>query len=112
MKLALLAIATAVALGLAGTASARGLSPDDRAVPRGPSPAPSGTLAPDDRPFSRAPDLASEPTATLVRVSKRSFDWTDAAVGATSGFGIALLAFGGVILVRRRRVPTRALLQG
>ncbi len=29
------------------------------------------------------------------------FDWTDAGIGATSAFGVALLAAGALLLIRR-----------
>ena len=104
MKAALLIVVAAAALTLGGPAWAEGISPDDRAYARAPVPA----LGSDDRAFSRAPELEGnrQPEPTIVRISHRSFDWTDAGVGAASGFGIALVLIGAMLVVRRRGVAT------
>jgi hypothetical protein len=79
-------------------------SSDDRAVPRGttfsePSATKTVVVSPDDRAFARSTPMARP---TLVRVSDGGFDWTDAGVGAASGFGIALVLVGaGLTLMRR-----------
>jgi hypothetical protein len=148
MKVRLSVIATAAALALVGTAAAlAGISPDDRALPKGTSwnqvAQGTGTLpddralargtswtvtskgavvspddrslgrgtswtvtskvavvSPDDRSFARSLPLLKGPT--LVSASSGSFDWTDAGIGAASGFGIALVLFGaGLVLLRR-----------
>jgi hypothetical protein len=114
--------AAAAVLALVGpSAVLAGSGPDDRAVPRGTTFSQSnGTLpddralprsttltvapknvvvSPDDRSFSRSVPVARP---TFVRVSNGGFDWTDAGVGAASGFGIALVLLGaGMIFVRR-----------
>ena len=119
MKAALLILVAAAALTVAGPARAEGISPDDRAHARTPAPAlwkddrahartPAPALGPDDRAVSRAPDLERtwQPAPTIVRMSHRSFDWTDAGIGAASGFGIALVLIGGVLVMQRRVVAT------
>lgn len=102
MKAALLILVAAAALTLGGPAWADGISPDDRAYARATVPA----LGPDDRAFSRASELERDwqPAPTIVRSSHRSFDWTDAGVGAASGFGVALVLIGGMLVLRRRVV--------
>jgi hypothetical protein len=126
MKVRLSVIASAAALALVGTSAAlAGISPDDRALPKGTSwnqvAQRTGTLpddrvlargtswtvtsqgavvSPDDRSFARSLPLLAGPT--LVRASSGGFDWTDAGIGAASGFGIALVFFGaGLVLLRR-----------
>jgi hypothetical protein len=125
MKTRLSLTAAAAVLALAApTVALAGASPDDRAVPRGTTFSqagqPSGMLpddralprsttstaapknvvvSPDDRSFTRSAPVARP---TLVRVSNTGFHWTDAGVGAASGFGIALVLVGaGLILMRR-----------
>jgi hypothetical protein len=50
------------------------------------------------------------PTATSPRVVRISapgstgFDWTDAAIGAGTSFGLMLLVAGGVTVITRRRI--------
>lgn len=103
MKALLLILVAAAALTLGGPAWAEGMSPDDRAYARATVPA----VGSDDRAFSRAPELERvQPAPTIVRISHRSFDWTDAGVGAASGFGIALVLIGGMLVFRRRIVAT------
>jgi hypothetical protein len=125
MKVGLLIVVTAFALGMAGTASASGTAPDDRALSRATSPGLNRSIGPDDRAVSRAtspglnrsigPDDRAvsratsldpnwTPQPTLVRVSTRSFHWTDAGIGASGAFGIALVLVGGGLLIQRRRV--------
>lgn len=123
MKARLLITGALAILALVGASAALAASPDDRALPRGVSPyqaaqsagtlpddraLPRGTTlsvvepssSPDDRPFARSIPAPSQPT--FVRVSSESFDWTDAGIGAASGFGIALVLIGaGLVLVRR-----------
>jgi hypothetical protein len=126
MKVRLSVIASAAALALVGTSAAlAGISPDDRALPKGTSwnqvAQGSGTLpddralargtswtvtsqgavvSPDDRSFARSVSLLERPT--LVSASNGGFHWTDAGIGAASGFGIALVLFGaGLVLLRR-----------
>jgi hypothetical protein len=126
MKVRLSVIGSAAALALVGTSAAlAGISPDDRALPKGTSWTQvgqgTGTLpddralargtswtvmsngavvSPDDRSFARSFSLLERPT--LVSASSGGFDWTDAGIGAASGFGIALVLFGaGLVLLRR-----------
>ena len=118
-----LSLTTAVAvLALVAPMTAlAGGSPDDRAVPRGTTFRQSNGTLPDDRALPRSTTLTVAPKnvvvspddrsfarsvpvgrPTLVRVSNGGFDWTDAGVGAASGFGIALvLAGAGLMLMRR-----------
>jgi hypothetical protein len=102
MKAALLILTAAVALVFAAPVWAEGISPDDRGYSRATSPTQS--LAPDDRAFARAPGLEQnwQPEPAIVRVSQRTFDWSDAGLGAASGFGIALVLLGSVLVLRRR----------
>lgn len=115
-----LTTAAAVLALVAPTAALAGGSPDDRAVPRGTTFSQGGTLpddralprsttqpavskneivSPDDRSFARSVPVGRP---TFVRVSAGGFDWTDAGVGAASGFGIALVLVGvGLTLMRR-----------
>lgn len=104
MKAALLILTAAITLILAAPAWAEGISPDDRGYSRATGPAQS--VAPDDRAFSRVPTLEQEwqPEPTIVLVSQRSFDWSDAGLGAASGFGIALVLLGSVLVLKRRVV--------
>jgi hypothetical protein len=126
IKVRLSITAAAAALALVGTAAALAdISPDDRALPKGTSwnqvAQGTGTLpddralargtswtdtskgavvSPDDRSFARGWPLRERPT--LVSASSGGFDWTDAGIGAASGFGIALVLFGaGLVLLRR-----------
>ena len=126
IKVRLSVTAAAAALALVGTSAAlAGISPDDRALPKGTSWSQvaqgAGTLpddralargtswavmskgavvSPDDRSFARGVSLLERPT--LVSASSGGFDWTDAGIGAASGFGIALVFFGaGLVLLRR-----------
>ena len=119
-----IAIATAVvALGAPAAALAGG-SPDDRGLPRGTtfdqvqpvSPddraAPRGTtfseptlsktviVRPDDRAFDRSNPSVARPT--IILAAGGGFDWTDAGVGAASGFGIALVLLGAGLAFTRR----------
>ena len=126
IKVRLSVTAAAAALALVGTSAAlAGISPDDRALPKGTSWSQvaqgAGTLpddralargaswtvmskgavvSPDDRSFARGVSLLERPT--LVSASSGGFDWTDAGIGAASGFGIALVFFGaGLVRLRR-----------
>jgi len=79
--------------------------PDDRAVSRGTTfagsaPTHRSVVSPDDRAFARSTPSIARPT--LVLVADGGFDWTDAGVGAASGFGIALVLLGaGLVLILR-----------
>jgi hypothetical protein len=42
------------------------------------------------------------PTTPIVVQANRGFDWSDAAIGATAGFGLALTLVGAIALVRGR----------
>jgi hypothetical protein len=79
-----------------------GMSPDDRALPRSTTVTVASknvVVSPDDRSFSRSVPVARP---IFVRVSNGGFDWTDAGVGAASGFGIAIVLLGaGMIFLRR-----------
>jgi hypothetical protein len=126
MKVRLSVNAAAAVFALVGTSAALAeISPDDRALPKGSSWSQvaqgTGTLpddralargtswtvtskgavvSPDDRSFARSFSLLERPT--LVSASSGGFDWTDAGIGAASGFGIALVFFGaGLVLLRR-----------
>ena len=48
---------------------------------------------------------AHQPAAQVVRVSTTGFDWGDAAIGAAAGFGLAMLALGGGLVVAGARRP-------
>ena len=126
VRLSVIAAAGARALALVGTSAALAeISPDDRALPKGTSwnqaAQGAGTLpddralargtswtviskgavvSPDDRSFARSLPLLEGPT--LVSASSGRFDWTDAGIGAASGFGIALVLFGGGLVLLRR----------
>jgi hypothetical protein len=81
------------------------ISPDDRAVPRGTTfstPATTKTVivSPDDRAFARSNPSVARPT--LILAAGSGFDWTDAGVGAASGFGIALVLLGAALVFTRR----------
>ena len=122
IKVRLSVTAAAAALALVGTSAAlAGISPDDRALPKGTSwsqvakgaddralargtswavMSKGAVVSPDDRSFARGVSLLERPT--LVSASSGGFDWTDAGIGAASGFGIALVFFGaGLVLLRR-----------
>jgi hypothetical protein len=119
-RLSIIGTAVAFALAVVPVAVSAGIHPDDRALPRVAAPDP-GSLHPDDRALPRVatPDLVGslhpddralprfsgpiEPSEqpTLVRVSDRSFDWTDFGVGAVGGFGIALALMGATLIVPR-----------
>lgn len=78
-------------------------SPDTRDAALTATHAPA-TLVGDLRsPDTRDTALAA-PTSQALRVDPTStsrFDWIDAGIGATSGFGIALLVAGALLLIRR-----------
>ena len=81
------------------------VSPDDRAVSRGTTfsqPAATKTVivSPDDRAFARSNPSVARPTVILA--AGGGFDWTDAGVGAASGFGIALVILGAGLAFTRR----------
>jgi hypothetical protein len=71
--------------------------------------------SPDTREVSSAPtalqylrsadprDAASAPTPIVTIVARGGFDWSDAAIGAVSAFGLTLLV-GATLVVLRRRV--------
>src|SRR5262245_45495581 len=121
MKARLFLTATAAVLALvAPTAALAGGSPDDRALPRATTFS-QGGIAPDDRALPRSTTITLTPRRTIVspddrsfarsipvggptvlQVSNGGFDWTDAGLGAASGFGIALVLVGtGLTLMRR-----------
>jgi hypothetical protein len=128
IRLCLTTVAALLAL-IAPTAALAGGSPDDRALPRGTSfgqPSQAGTLpddralprgttspatsknvivSPDDRGFARSVPVGRP---TFVRVSNGGFDWTDASVGAATGFGIALVLVGAGLTLLRRGAHIRA----
>ena len=86
----------------AALASFDGRSPDtrDAAVAAG-----TGTpLAPVDLRSPDTKDAAQLAQATgstiVVSESSGAFDWTDAGIGAAGGFALALIAGGGLLLVR------------
>jgi hypothetical protein len=91
----------ALARGTSWTVTSR--AADDRALARGTSwtvISKGAVVSPDDRSFARSFSLLERPT--LVSASSGGFDWTDAGIGAASGFGIALVLFGaGLVLLRR-----------
>jgi hypothetical protein len=88
-----------------GTTWNQQLSPDDRAVSRGttfsqPTAVKTIAVSPDDRAFARNNPSVARPT--LILAAGGGFDWTDAGIGAASGFGIALVLVGaGLVLTRR-----------
>lgn len=116
-----LTTAAAVLALVVPTAALAGGGPDDRALPRGTTISQSNGMRPDDRALPRSTTQIAVPKSaivspddrsfarsvpverpTLVRVSSGDFDWTDAGVGAASGFGIALVLLGaGLTLMRR-----------
>ena len=55
----------------------------------------------------RSPDTRDAAVAahapSIVVLSSGGFDWTDAGIGAVGGFAIALLAGGGIVLLRGNR---------
>lgn len=53
-------------------------------------------------------DSARIAEAQIVHVSQDGFDWRDAAIGAVSGIGAALLLAGGALMTLRPRARTRA----
>ena len=84
----------ALARGTSWTVTSKGavVTPDDRSFAR--------SVTPDDRSFAGSIGLLEGPT--VVSASSGSFHWTDAGIGAASGFGIALVLFGaGLVLLRR-----------
>jgi hypothetical protein len=88
-----------------GTTWSQATSPDDRAVSRGTTfsgPVVTKTIvvSPDDRAFARSNPSVARPT--LILASGHGFDWTDASVGAASGFGIALVILGAGLAFTRR----------
>ena len=87
------------------TWSQQQISPDDRAFARGttfsePTVTKTVVVSPDDRSFSRSNPSVARPTIILAASS--GFDWTDAGVGAASGFGIALVLLGASLVFIRR----------
>ena len=60
----------------------------------------------------RSPDTKDAAAAThaapapVIVVGSTSFDWTDAGIGATAGFGLALIAASALALTRGREAPT------
>jgi hypothetical protein len=104
-----------VAVGLAAgalaspVASARPVPVDWPSPPSQPQPA-ADLRSPDTRDAALISQGLMEPTTTnVVRVSRPAtvlapadgFDWLDAAIGAAGALGLALLAAGGTLLVRR-----------
>jgi hypothetical protein len=88
------------------------MRPDDRAGPRGPGAFASSTAAepavrPDDRAGPRGPGALSGGTSTIVVGPANTFDWGDAAIGALSGMGLALLLVGLALLTIVPRTKTR-----
>jgi hypothetical protein len=86
--------------------------PDDRAGARGPGAIASAgattpATRPDDRAGPRGPGALSPGTSTIVVRSANTFDWGDAAIGAVSGMGFALLLAGLAVLTVATRTRTR-----
>jgi hypothetical protein len=86
--------------------------PDDRGGLRGPGALASSTAAesavrPDDRPGPRGPGALPGGRSTIVVGPAKTFDWGDAAIGALSGMGFALLLVGLVVLTVVSRTKTR-----
>jgi hypothetical protein len=86
--------------------------PDDRTGPRGPgalasSAAAESPVRPDDRPGPRGPGALPGGTSTIVVGPANTFDWGDAAIGALSGMGLALLLLGLAVLTIGSRTKTR-----
>jgi hypothetical protein len=78
-------------------------SPDDRGDDRGSSDTLAPTrLGPDDRAFARSVH-GIEPASVPVEVQPRGFEWGDAVVGGTLGFGLALFGVGAIVIAQRRR---------
>jgi hypothetical protein len=48
------------------------------------------------------PKTPREPEPIVVRVDDRGFRWGDAGIGATAGFGVALVLVGSLALSGRR----------
>lgn len=85
-----------------GTTFSQSSGPDDRALPRSTTVfvAPKNdVVSPDDRSFARS---TAPVRPTLVRVASGGFDWTDAGIGAASGFGLALVLLGAALAFTRR----------
>jgi hypothetical protein len=86
--------------------------PDDRNGPRGPGAFASTTAAepavrPDDKPGPRGPGAVPGATSTIIVGPANTFDWGDAAIGAVSGMGLALLLAGLALLTVVPRTRTR-----
>jgi hypothetical protein len=90
--------------------------PDHRAGPRGPGAVASAAAAepavrPDDRPGPRGPGALPGGTSTIVVSPANTFDWGDAAIGAVSGMGLALLLVGLALLAIVPRTRSRVSLR-
>ncbi len=90
--------------------------PDDRSGPRGPgafaaSAAAEPAVRPDDRAGPRGPGALSGGTSTIVVSPANTFDWGDAAIGAISGMGLALLLVGLALLAIVPRTRSRVSLR-
>jgi hypothetical protein len=88
-----------------GTTWNQQMSPDDRAVSRGttfsePAATKTVVVSPDDRAFARSNPSVARPTVILA--AGNGFDWTDAGIGAASGFGVALVILGAGLAFTRR----------
>jgi hypothetical protein len=100
----------------ASAAAEPAVRPDDRAGPRGPGAVASAAAAepavrPDDRPGPRGPGALPGGTSTIVVSPANTFDWGDAAIGAISGMGLALLLVGLALLAIVPRTRTRVSLR-
>ena len=89
--------------------------PDDRSGPRGPGAFAAGAAAepavrPDDRAGPRGPG-ALPGGSTIVVSPANTFDWGDAAIGAISGMGLALLLAGLALLTIVPRTRSRVSLR-
>ena len=52
------------------------------------------------------PPPSNDPVVFVQTSPRSGFDWGDAGIGAAGGVGLAMLATGGIVVVRRRGRPT------
>jgi hypothetical protein len=83
--------------------------PDDRGVRVSPVSPVEPVVLPDDRAGERGPGAAPAAPTTIL-VSPDGFDWTDAGIGAGMALGLILLGSGMLLVARRHRRPTAAVL--
>jgi hypothetical protein len=103
LLVAVVAVAAAIAVPAATAGTDTGIG-----VPAGRDGVDTGAVVKGENYYARGlPAQAPAPAPAPIAPTSTAFQWGDAGIGAASSFGIVALAFGGVLVLRRRRVHLR-----